>query len=76
MRRHALGQLDGGDAQRPDVRLVVVLRLLDHFGAIQKGVPIIVCRFESVLSSCADTPKSASFATPSSFSRMLPDLMS
>ena len=45
-------------------------------GAIQKGVPIIVCRFESVLSSCADTPKSASFATPSSFSRMLPDLMS
>ena len=32
-----LGQLDGGDAQRPDIRLVVVLRLLDHFGGHPEG---------------------------------------
>ena len=45
-------------------------------GAIQKGVPISVLRLEYVLSSWAETPRSASFATPFSVSRMFPDFMS
>lgn len=35
--RLALGKLDGRDAQRPDVRLAVVARLLDHFGRHPEG---------------------------------------
>lgn len=45
-------------------------------GAIQKGVPITVFRLDRVVSSFADTPKSASFALPSFVRRTLPALMS
>lgn len=44
----ALGQLDGGDAERPDVRLAVVTRLLDDFRRhpewrADKCVPFACC---------------------------------
>lgn len=45
-------------------------------GAIQKGVPITVLRLERVVSSLADTPKSAILAFPSLVKRILPALMS
>ncbi len=45
-------------------------------GAIQKGVPMTVLRFETVEESCAETPKSASLALPSRERRMLPALRS
>lgn len=45
-------------------------------GAIQCGVPIKVLRLLMVFVSCAATPKSASFTSPASLSRMLPHLMS
>lgn len=45
-------------------------------GAIQKGVPITVLRLERVVSSLAETPKSASFAFPSRVNKTLPALIS
>lgn len=45
-------------------------------GAIQKGVPMTVLRLERVVSSLADTPKSAILAFPSLVKRILPALMS
>ena len=45
-------------------------------GAIQKGVPITVFRLERVVSSLAETPKSAILAFPSLVTRIFPDLMS
>lgn len=45
-------------------------------GAIQWGVPMKVLRLDMVCVSCAATPKSASFTSPASVSRMLPHFMS
>jgi hypothetical protein len=45
-------------------------------GRIQYGVPMTVRRLEMVELSCADTPKSASLAVPSSVSSTLPALRS
>ena len=45
-------------------------------GAIQKGVPITVFLFDRVVSSLAETPKSAILAFPSLVTRIFPAFMS
>jgi hypothetical protein len=60
----AVGHLECGDAERPDVRLMTS-------GAIQKGVPTKVFFFVMVAESCPETPKSASLTCPFALTRML-----